>query len=383
MKVIRHGNQLSIMQADHVGTELPVANYSICYADNKGFYLTQKEKFSFPEKIYGEDTVFLNRILKAYHGLGRGIGVLLTGAAGTGKTIFAKQVCEASKCPVLILNSAYVGNAFSEFLESIETPSIVFVDEIEKTYADEQHRNFFLTLMDGTAKSRHLYLLTSNKNEIGTYFHSRPGRIRYHKSYDFLDDNLIKEIVEDKLNNKALAPKVISVLNRISQLSIDSVTAILQECNLFDESPDQFMDIFNVNNTRPTNYNVILECDFAFLKADIPKEEMDDAEDAAEQYNAYKTKYPNFDKHCVVKKAKFEKMYTPNFLRGKDRPVIVAEYCRQVDVDYSKAKMKHVNWAYEALNSFSETREGIVAIHKNGDKIIATPAKEFSKANYD
>lgn len=383
MKVIRHGNQVSIMQADHVGDELPVSNYSICYADMKGYYLTRKENFILPSKIYGHTEEFANRVIKTYNSLGKGMGVLLSGFKGTGKTVEAKQICVNSNKPVLILNTAYIGGGFSEFLDSIETPSIIFIDEFEKVYSQEEARNFFLTLMDGTARSRHLYLLTSNNSQIGEYFHSRPGRIRYHKSYDFLDDVLISEIVEDKLNNKDLKPKVIAVLNKISQLSIDSVTAILDECNIHNESPDQFMDIFNVNSTRPTNWNVVLECDYAQLKADISQEEIYDAEDSQSYYNNHFGKNINFDKYCIIKKTKFERSHLSNLLRGKDRPNIIAESCREIDVDYSKAKTKHISWEFSSLKSFSETREGVVAIHKSGAKLIATPAKEFSQANWD
>lgn len=139
------------------------------------------------------------------------MGVLLSGEKGTGKTIDAKLTCELLKIPVLIINSNFTGTPFSEFLESIKTPCIVFLDEFEKVYAQEEERQFFLSIMDGTSKSRHLFLLTSNSNYIGEYFSNRPNRVRYHKTYNFLTKEVMEEIINDKFSveiiKNTLVPK--------------------------------------------------------------------------------------------------------------------------------------------------------------------------------
>ena len=388
MKVLRRGNDVSILHADVATDKLEVGVYSVNYSMDRGFFLTAKEDMSIPAKVYGESSEFTDRVIRTYKAMNRGIGVLLSGPKGTGKTLDAKQICIKSQCPVLTISSAYSGQGFSEFIQSIETACVIFIDEFEKVYPDRDdkgERNHFLTLMDGTAKSRHMYLLTSNQTKIGEYFHSRPGRIRYHKEYQHLSDEMIREIVNDRLKNKDHVPDTLATLFKLSQLSIDSVTAILDECNIHDEGPSKFMDIFNVNSSRPEYWDLILESYKAVARVDLTAEEVSEMEDQEIELSSYRNyskeemgdaaKYFNF----VPKK--FETTYCSNpFIGSTDRPHARVGRVRECDAkSYADAAVRGINWDADSIKTFVENREGITVVHQNGDKITAVPSKSYAR----
>lgn len=254
-KYITLNNKVSIRSFSDINSALAPGNYAVNFSMSEGYFLEKREPFDLPVKIYGKSN-FPERIANAYTKLNRGMGVLLSGEKGTGKTIDAKLTCELLKIPVLIVNSNFVGTPFSEFLESIKTPCIVFLDEFEKVYAQEEERQFFLSIMDGTSKSRHLFLLTSNSNYIGEYFSNRPNRVRYHKTYNFLTTEVMEEIINDKLEDKSKKAVILNSLKSIPAISMDSFCSIIEECNIFNELPKDFISFFNVKTARRDKFSV-------------------------------------------------------------------------------------------------------------------------------
>ena len=104
--------------------------------------------------------------------------------------------------PTLLINSAYTGDAFFQFLYSIQQECIVFFDEFEKVYDDDDQQSL-LTVLDGTFPSKKLFLLTSNSTDmINIHLKNRPGRIHYHINFKGLSGEFIKEYIQDNLDNK-------------------------------------------------------------------------------------------------------------------------------------------------------------------------------------
>lgn len=261
LKVLQQGQDVYLIQAESATDTLPVGNYDLSFSDMKGFYLSKKDGFSLPEKIYGDPFAFAGRVLNTAGQLekkNRGMGVLLSGKKGTGKSITAKVIAHTSNKPVISIASAFTGQGLTTFINNIQTPAVILLDEFEKTYATEDERNYLLSLLDGMACSRHLFVLTSNDPDIGEFFDSRPGRIRYHKQYDTLDNAIIEAIIDDKVADPTLNAAIKAAAQSFFDLSPDSLICIIEEALMYNEEPDKFLEFFNVRNAESTRFQALL-----------------------------------------------------------------------------------------------------------------------------
>jgi hypothetical protein len=155
------------------------------------------------------------------------------------------MICNRLKKPVILITVAMEG--VPELIGSIWQDCIVFIDEYEKIY--KEHGSM-LTVMDGvfTGKFKKMFILTTNDTKVSEYMISRPGRIRYLKSFNDLRIETIKEIVNDTITDKALHLKesTIKFISRLQLLTVDIVKAVVQEVNIHLQDPEEFASVFNV-----------------------------------------------------------------------------------------------------------------------------------------
>lgn len=233
----------------HTIEEIPLGNWLVRYDDVKGiFYLDKANDFSLPSKIYGNSTKLATRYLNSYTSWEGNLGVLLSGMKGTGKSLLAKQMCNMAGLPVIMIQHAYGGSGFISFLSKISQPVIIFLDEFEKVYQDNEQQNMLLSILDGTFNSKFLFLLTIN--EIGLmnhYMMNRPSRIHYHEEYKGMSDDMIKEISLDLLDDKEKVDGIITVCTYIGEISMDILISLINEINLYkDESPMEVLEYMNL-----------------------------------------------------------------------------------------------------------------------------------------
>lgn len=210
-----------------------------------GYYLEPlSDKFHFPYKIYGLEEKLIKRTITSYKSSTHGnLGVLLNGLKGTGKTVTAKNICNELNQPVILISRYIEGG--SAFVNTIPQNITVFVDEYEKVYEESKE---FLTIMDGSMNSpyRRMFILTTNTLSIDQNFIDRPSRIRYLQTFDNLRPDVVEEIVDDLLVNKSLKDDCIKFIATLKIITVDIVKSILNEVNLFNESPFEFKDMFNI-----------------------------------------------------------------------------------------------------------------------------------------
>ena len=254
---IKRGNQFYI--SDRFDLEvLEPAVYSVKHDQIMGFYLNQeKDKFDFKYKIYGLESQFINRVCKSFESDPKNLGVLFHGIKGTGKSVTAKLICNKLILPVICIenNSSEESNGQETFINSIPQDIIVFIDEYEKKY--EYDNDNLLSIMDGSATSsyKRLFLLTTNSIHINSNMISRPSRIKYVKSYSSIDTQLIEEITDDLLIDKSKKDDVIEFCQTLDIVTVDILKSIIEESNLFNESPKDFYDFFNVKKSM-YKYNI-------------------------------------------------------------------------------------------------------------------------------
>lgn len=260
---ISNSNDMAVMK-----DKLDAGTYALKFDKDSGkFYLDIVEDFEISHTLYGDINHNADRILNTYRDRNKSTGVLMVGGKGMGKSLLLKQTCIKAKAmgiPTILINTAFTGETFNQFIQAVSVhPVVICIDELEKTYSlreDQGCQERLLTLLDGTYSNNCLFLFTSNeKYKIDTHMINRPGRIFYLFTYDKLDEEVIKQYCEDKLNNKDHFKSLIALSKIISNFNFDSLASIIQEMNRYNETVEQVLSYLNIEiQDNKQRYNVKL-----------------------------------------------------------------------------------------------------------------------------
>jgi len=253
---IKKGNEFYI--SDRFDLEvLEPSVYSVKNHPIMGYYLNkEKDNFDFKYKTYGLESHFIDRVCKSFNNDDKNLGVLFHGIKGTGKSVTAKLICNRLNLPVICIeNNSSEDNNQEIFINSIPQDIIIFIDEYEKKY--DYDSDNLLSIMDGSATSsyKRLFLLTTNSININSNMISRPSRIKYVKSYSSIDVKLQEKIIDDLLENKKKKQDILDFCQTLEIVTVDILKSIIEETNLFNESPEEFYDIFNIKKSL-YKYNI-------------------------------------------------------------------------------------------------------------------------------
>lgn len=230
--------------------QLPVGNYILKVDMNGEFYLETVESFTSPPKMYGDTLHIAKRFMTTFLDRSNATGILLTGEKGSGKTLLAKELsllaAREHAIPTVMINYPFTGDKFNAFIQVIDQPCIILFDEFEKTY-DEDQQEHVLTLLDGVFPSKKLFILTSNDEwRIDTNMRNRPGRLFYNVSYKGLSQEFVEEYALDNLNNKDHVKALVQIASIFLAFNFDMLKAIVEECNRFNETPQEAIKYLNV-----------------------------------------------------------------------------------------------------------------------------------------
>lgn len=260
--IAKNGKKVSFISNFTPLDQLENTNYLMKQDPNTGeFYLQEQDKFTLPEKIYGDSAKLSKRYLNTFKNTDKNLGVLLKGLKGTGKSLLAKRICIESGLPVIILTSAFGGTEFNDFLSNIKQEVVVFIDEFEKIYTNSRdffasskndigNQSMLLTLLDGVFTSKKLFVLTANESTLHDALTNRPGRIHYLKEYGPLSNDIIREVANDLLENKSHVEQIVEISNIIGDVNMDAVVTLIEECNLYSEEPREAVNYLNI---KPEN----------------------------------------------------------------------------------------------------------------------------------
>ena len=233
--------------------KLQTKNYVIHFdKDNLEYYGVEVDDFELPPNIYGNQSDNIDMYLATFKSLKKNLGILLQGIKGSGKSLMAKQLMIQSKLPVLIINEPFCGNKFTDFMTSIDQEVVVFFDEFEKVYEDQKHQEELLTLFDGVEKSKKIFLLATNNNNLNEFFTNRPSRIRYKLEFNSISDEVLDEIIEHLLINKEYSNELKDIVYSLGEVGKDLLISIVEEVNLRGESPKKVIKTMNIEIPRAT-----------------------------------------------------------------------------------------------------------------------------------
>jgi hypothetical protein len=227
--------------------------------DQIGFYLEEVDAFKFPKTIYGNPEQLANRYLNTFKERDQNLGILLAGMKGTGKSITGKLIASMAQLPTIIISEPYFGGAFKSFLTSIKEECVIFIDEFEKIFGGDVKQMEFLSILDGVFEGKKLWIFTSNAiASISAFMRNRPGRILYLQEYRSIDDSIIDEIIEKRLNNKEHRKNLIEVITVIGNVSMDVLLSLIEEMNRYKETASQALKFLNIQ-AEHTIYEVTVK----------------------------------------------------------------------------------------------------------------------------
>lgn len=234
-----------------ITNKLPAGTFIIKQDPFGNLFLDKIDDFDLPQKLYGDCTKNAERILNTFNDRPNATGVLLNGEKGSGKTLLAKSIAVRAaiqNMPTIVINAAWHGDKFNEFIQAIDQPAIILFDEFEKVYQPDEQQDI-LTLMDGVFPTKKLFILTVNdKWRVDQHMRNRPGRIFYMLDFKGLDINFIREYCMDNLNNKNYVEQVCMLSRVFDQFNFDMLKALVEEMNRYEETPQEAMRMLN---TKP------------------------------------------------------------------------------------------------------------------------------------
>jgi SpoVK/Ycf46/Vps4 family AAA+-type ATPase len=238
----------------------------------------------------------------------------------------------------------------AEYLNSIEQEVMVLFDEFDKVFKSTDKMDpqaEMLTLFDGIAQGKKLFVVTCNKLDgLNDFLINRPGRFHYHFRFQYPDAAAITEYLQDALDKKYWKEinEVITFSRKVN-LNYDCLRAIAFELNSGDSFAEVIKDL-NIVNIERDRFTLIIQLDngeslkIRNYALDIFSEdemwvEFEDAERINDLAYVHFTPADNvYDYNtgrCVIK-AENLKFELENYLKNAEDDTYVALYNKYKDV---------------------------------------------------
>lgn len=262
MQLIQNGQNFILGNFGSLPNKLSLGTYSILFSkESNSYYLHLIDDIQIPKKIYGDIIPFAKRVCTKYNSKDRNLGVLLVGTKGAGKSLEARVIANLLDLPVIVVSEGYDDPEFISFLTDPALGNcVVLIDEFEKLY-DEQNAdsNKLLSLLDGPYNTHHIFIFTANEfYKINSMMKNRPSRIHFLKEFTGLDEDTIKDIGNDLLDNKDWIEELVEISQKMTECTFDVIMSICSDSNLFKESPKQVVRYMNVL-MESSNYDIFEE----------------------------------------------------------------------------------------------------------------------------
>lgn len=268
-KVYREGDKLLFGPEAPMLDGIPKGNWLLKYdPDRNFFYLESARPFSFPEKIYGNVKEDVDFYCEAYRTTPKNLGILLNGEKGSGKTLLTTLLTKELDLPVVMITSGYRGPTFVKFMDDIPNPVVVMVDEFDKIYSGDYNdengqrvssQTDLLRIMDAGNANKKLFILTSNRVTLSEYMINRPSRIKYSQTFDKLSEEVIEDLLNDRLTEetKCFKDDFFEVTNVYGTFNLDSLLVLVDEVNRLKISPKKAIKRMNME-PEDVSYDVTL-----------------------------------------------------------------------------------------------------------------------------
>jgi len=194
-------------------------------------------RYPVPSKFYGELKNYLDYYTEAFKRHKYNAGLLLTGAAGTGKTDLARELsnrCITQGFKIVELNNVKYTDDLITFLDSLDKV-VLFFDEFGKTYNNAQQEKMLTMLSTTIGKERIVIITENNSGRISQFIRNRPSRSRYSKDFGKLSKETIKGLAADMTIQPEFLQDLLRSHDRLTTFTFDHLQAIFSEHEIFPE----------------------------------------------------------------------------------------------------------------------------------------------------
>lgn len=230
---------------------LPLGVYQI-EQDNLGVHLKSRDPFRALPRVYGKHPGWSRRILDTFAAKDGNMGVLLAGEKGGGKSLLARLISHDASLQgmsTLVLEADHGARGIGVFLSTLTDPTVVFVDEFEKIFRiNSGAQEEFLSLLDGTSGSRHLFLLTVNDvQQLNGLLLNRPGRIHYRIDFTGLDRQFILDYCGEHLEKTEELDGILLIASCFENFNFDMLKSLVEEINRYGETAVEAARLLNIS----------------------------------------------------------------------------------------------------------------------------------------
>ena len=275
-KILKNNNTYHIFKHDGIADSLPVGVYDFQFGPMGMISLEKQEDIILPSKVYSNDKNFILHVQKSFANMDSGLlGVALVGGKGLGKSFTANILAKETNLPVIRLTGNVSNNSFTDYLKQLDQDYVLFIDEFEKifptSFNQDDHRvsqEELLSFLDnGTGrKNKILFLITSNSEyKISDYFKNRPSRLRYFKTYEYLEENVIREVIDDLLENRDYLEDLLNNLP-YKDLNLDALIKIISEVNNHNMPYSKFKSFLNFKENKDLDISVSIKLEDGSLE---------------------------------------------------------------------------------------------------------------------
>jgi hypothetical protein len=218
------------------------------------WYLEPDEyKFSLPPKIYGDIEKNAIRIWNKFAKSKEGIGSVLIGNKGSGKTETAKIVGNIAiehGVPVILVSEVTYNDELIRYISNLRDVVILF-DEFGKIFPQYTQDKMF-TMFNNLNGYKKLYLITENSRyALSSLFEDRPGRAWYWITYDRVPEDVVIEYCRDNNVSETFLNDLLQVYKKATKFNFDQLKSVVEEHLDYPDLPlSELISILNVISLR-------------------------------------------------------------------------------------------------------------------------------------
>jgi len=230
---------------------LSPAIYKLKYDKKEGYRLEYySQHFSVTGKNYGDINnhvdIFWNTFIKSKNSL----GVMLTGAAGSGKTRVGEILSNLGidhGMAVVMVTEVTINIELVPFIDSLHNMVVLF-DEFSKNIPMRMQSKM-LTMFSSIGPNKKLFIITENESRsVSPFIRCRPGRIRYAVDYDRIKENVVNEYCKDHSASSGIVEEIIKLRSKASKFTFDHLQAIVSEHIEYpNKTIEDLLDILNLD----------------------------------------------------------------------------------------------------------------------------------------
>lgn len=246
--------------------QLPVGFYTIVIPPMGNPMLNQLElpiTIQMTPLSVGEKSVAVTT--RYYEQTENNFGIMLSGSSGMGKTRSVQAIAKELNLPVIIITQPLSLDILMFVLDNVGTDVILFFDEFEKIYKNQEDSEKLLTLFDGLkTKNRVLFAICFNEvRNVSSYFFNRPGRVIFHWEFHPLTIAFAMTFIKDHVKQTELSDafwnRIDTYLESIDTISFDILDKIVKIIDMFGEDSSDFLNSLNIEYV---SYKYVIDLEF-------------------------------------------------------------------------------------------------------------------------